>query len=122
MAKLPALATGIDDWDSFEEGYLTDPTVRDYGSGRPLTRPGCEPLVKWWRYIRRGISTTDKMLWDNYQADVLRIGGVPFYWEDSRPWGGLHTVRLGSPIEFDPMTNKVGYYNASLYLIEEVSY
>jgi len=100
MPSLPNLASGIDDWNSFEEGYLEDPTIRDYGEGRNLARPGCKALTKWWRYTRRGLTTPDKLRWDDWQAGTVKIGGVPFTWVDPRPWGTSHTVRLGSAIQF----------------------
>lgn len=119
---LPAIVSGLNDWDSFEEGYLRDPTIRDYGPGRNLARPGCEPLTKWWRYTRVALTTTDKEIWDTWQGTTVQIGGVPFTWTDPRPSGTNHTVRLGGEIVFRPTRHKKGYYNADLYLIEEANY
>jgi hypothetical protein len=120
MESLPVITSGLNDWDTFEEDYLVDPTVRSgQAAGRYLARPGTEALLKVWRYTRRALTTADKETWDSWQATTVKIGGIPFSWTDPRPGGATWTVRLGSPIKFRPTLHKVGYYDASLHLIEE---
>lgn len=120
MPTFPTLTTGIDDWMSFEEDYLVDPTMRTpLQGGRPLARAGVEPLVKVWRYTRRKISTADKITLDAFQVN-MDIGGTPFTWTDPRPSGSAHTVRFGSPVRFRPF-RLVGWYDATIHLIEEAA-
>jgi len=116
----PTLTSGINDWDSFEEDYLVDPTIRTpLQGGRQLSRTGVEPLVKVWRYMRRGINTADKVTLDSWQASTVGIGGTPFTWTDPRPSGSTWTVRLGSPIKFRPFPHRAGSYDALIHVIEE---
>lgn len=118
-APLPTITSGIDDWDSFEEDCF-DPTIRNTNAdGRPLARTGTQPILRWWRYMRRAINTADKATWQTWQEDTVRIGGEPWSWTDPRPSGAAYTVRLGAPIKFSPTRHKLGYYDALIYLVEE---
>ncbi len=118
--RFPHLLSGIDDWDSFEDDFLTDPTIRSESQdGVLLSRTGPGALLRVWHYRRRGLTRGDVQTLYDWQVNTVHIGGLPFLWQDPRPFGDEYTVRLGSPLKFTPLPGRVGYYDILLHLIED---
>lgn len=116
----PTLTSGKIDWNSFSAAYLKDPTIRSgTQDGTPLARPGPECLLRTWKYKIFALTAADAATLNAWQAGTVYIGGVPFEWTDPRTGGSTWTVRLGGLIVLSPTQNKVNYYDAEIYLIEE---
>lgn len=124
MADLyfPTLTSGIVKWSSFKQGYLNDPTIRSSTQrGTSLDRPGTEELVRTWQYTIELLTAVDMATLDAFQRTSSFVGGVPFWWYDpSTDYYESWFVRLANLIVLEPALDMPNYYDAHLYLKEEI--
>ncbi len=99
MADWPAL-TRSPCIEGYRRGPGNDPTVRDRGAGRPLSRPGCAPILDDIEFTLRKLSATDRSTLDNFQKTTAFIGGVPFDFTDPIV-GDEVSVTLAAPLVFE---------------------
>jgi hypothetical protein len=117
------------DWPSLSrapavEGYRrgpdTDTTVRDRGPGRPLSRPGCEPILDTIEFTLRKLSDADVTTLNTFQRDTVQIGGVPFNFTDPVLDDSL-VVTLAKPMVFE-LDGEPTTWWTSVKLYEEPAY
>lgn len=86
--------------EGYRRGPGSDPTIRDRGRGRPLSRPGCEAILDDIWFTLRKLTTTQRSTYDSFQKTTAYIGGGPFNFTDPII-GDTVSVTLAEPMIFE---------------------
>ncbi len=86
--------------EGYRRGPEEDPTIRDRGPGRNLSRAGCAPILDVIEFTLRKIPLADVSTLDTFQKTTVKIGGTPFNFTDTIRGDAL-VVTLAKPMIFE---------------------
>lgn len=104
--------------DSWEEGIVTDPTLKDEKEGGyQTTRARFTRLRKYFKYSFPFYTLADKNTLQTFEQTTVVMGTTSFTW--TNPLDDVsYTVRFGEPIEYIP--NKGTVYWKITIRVEEI--